>query len=744
MSRSTFDVREPYTGAGNDDTYTFDFKIEAASQLLVVVYDTDDVEVERTTGDVPATWLDSVEFDAIEGGGTVTLNANLTTGYKLVLLLANDEPTQDYEFKNKGDFTLSRIERALDFVVGPVQRLAYLAERSLKLPDFHAASVFDMTLPVDIVGAESLTLCTNADGDGLTTGPSLTTITAAVSAVATTAASAAAAATSATAAATSATAAATSATAAATSATAAATSASTATTQATNAATSATAAQTAETNAETAEANAETAEANAAASATAAAASETAAAASATAADSSEAAAASSAADAAALVASVSGVAAQVAACAASELASAASATAAAASATAAAASATASAGSATTATTQATSATASAAAAAVAETNAETAEANAETAETNATASATAAQTAETNAETAETNAAASAAAAATSATNASASAAVFFPGSDTITNLSVACSVAANALTIAFKTQAGANASAGDPIKINFRNATLATGTFLTRTVSAALSTVISSGSTAGHTSGKAQYLYVYAIDNAGTVEVAWSSKKFAEGTLVTTVAEGGAGGADAAITMFSTTTRTSVPFRLVCRLKSNQVTAGTWALVPTEITPVPFAVPSMSLRYVPNVGAQAINTGGTPEIIDFDLISHHVGGGTVTTGASWKFTADDQGTYDIDTAALYASATFTATNATRLHVYKNGSIEASLQRIPIDVTAAQQPHVQGSLSVRLLPGDYVDIRTNHDEGTDRSLVAGGLTSYTYVAIKWAGDYV
>lgn len=163
----------------------------------------------------------------------------------------------------------------------------------------------------------------------------------------------------------------------------------------------------------------------------------------------------------------------------------------------------------------------------------------------------------------------------------------------SSDIQNLTITTSVAASALTIAVKTKAAADASSTTPITIGFRNATAATGTYVTRTITGALSMVVSSGSTLGLVTGSlAQYVYVYAIDNAGTVELAVShTKLFDDGTIVTTTAEGGAGAADSATTIYSTTARTGVASRLIGRIKFSLSTAGTWDEAGDEISLVPF---------------------------------------------------------------------------------------------------------------------------------------------------------
>lgn len=152
---------------------------------------------------------------------------------------------------------------------------------------------------------------------------------------------------------------------------------------------------------------------------------------------------------------------------------------------------------------------------------------------------------------------------------------------------NYTLTATVAANALTVALKTLAGSDPSAGDPVTISFRNATLATGTFESVAATAATSVVVSSGSTLGQTSAVAEYVYVYAINNAGTIELAVSTSKIRdEGERHSTTAEGGAGAADSRTVLYSTTARTDKAIRLIGRVRSTQATAGTWATAPSEI--------------------------------------------------------------------------------------------------------------------------------------------------------------
>jgi hypothetical protein len=81
----------------------------------------------------------------------------------------------------------------------------------------------------------------------------------------------------------------------------------------------------------------------------------------------------------------------------------------------------------------------------------------------------------------------------------------------------------------------------------------------------------------------------VYVWAIDNGGTVEmgVSKSAGMFPESKLVTTTAEGGAGGADSATVMYSGTARTSVAVRCLGYVDVPALPAlGYWSTTPDKV--------------------------------------------------------------------------------------------------------------------------------------------------------------
>jgi hypothetical protein len=157
---------------------------------------------------------------------------------------------------------------------------------------------------------------------------------------------------------------------------------------------------------------------------------------------------------------------------------------------------------------------------------------------------------------------------------------------------NCSIATSVAANALTVALKDSSGADPSGGSPCKIAFRNATAATGTPSEVSATVATSVVVSSGSALGCTASVSCIVYVYAINNAGTIEMAVIGQVLLDdGALQTSTAEGGAGAADSSGVLYSTAARATVPARLLGRIKITPGASFTWTTNSTEIANVPF---------------------------------------------------------------------------------------------------------------------------------------------------------
>lgn len=154
---------------------------------------------------------------------------------------------------------------------------------------------------------------------------------------------------------------------------------------------------------------------------------------------------------------------------------------------------------------------------------------------------------------------------------------------------NLSFTATVSGKALTISLKGEDGNAPSATNKVQIKFRSATLTDSKPVLREATGATTIALSSGSTLGFTAAEAGRLYVWAIDNAGTVELAVSrtANIFPESNLVSTTAEGGAGAADSASVMYSTTALTNKAVKCIGYIEiTTGATAGEWDNAPTKI--------------------------------------------------------------------------------------------------------------------------------------------------------------
>ena len=164
------------------------------------------------------------------------------------------------------------------------------------------------------------------------------------------------------------------------------------------------------------------------------------------------------------------------------------------------------------------------------------------------------------------------------------------------------------ANAMRIRLVQRSGATPTSASPIRLGFKVSTVsaapANGTYVVREITADTPLQLSSGSSLGTLVNETARIYIGALDTNGTVEAfAYNPKEIVASTTAarvvnlfrpsevatyTTVAEGGAGGADSAVTLYSTSARTGIYIR---RLGYVDVTLGStvgnWSNNPTQVT-------------------------------------------------------------------------------------------------------------------------------------------------------------
>lgn len=246
------------------------------------------------------------------------------------------------------------------------------------------------------------------------------------------------------------------------------------------------------------------------------------------------------------------------------------------------------------------------------------------------------------------------------------------FKNGPGDLYNMTIAASVGANALTVSLKQQSGANPSTGaSQVAISFRSATANSGVYVKRTVTSALSLTIPSGATMGFSNGVSDNIYVYAIDNNGTVELAVSTEALWDEALLwdTTVMNTSS---DSRIVLYSASARSGVAIRLLGRLRLTEATAGTWATDPSNIAP-PYC--DQSGEIIDSGTSVSLSTGTTADIISitvppgkWDLSA----GWAINSAATTNFTVLQGGislvSATLPTAASWSSPGFDGSSGCR----------------------------------------------------------------------------
>lgn len=157
---------------------------------------------------------------------------------------------------------------------------------------------------------------------------------------------------------------------------------------------------------------------------------------------------------------------------------------------------------------------------------------------------------------------------------------------------NLGLTASVSSNQLTVNITGANGSAPSPVNPVLIPFRSATLATGTPTIDSLQSALSITVNSGNTLGTTSGVAARIWIYAIDNGGTVVIGLMTCSNATAIfscsddLLYNTAAGTSGGSSNGTLYGSTGSLSGKAVRIIGYLEATEATAGTWATAPSKI--------------------------------------------------------------------------------------------------------------------------------------------------------------
>lgn len=163
MSIGSTISRVRYVGAGTTDTFSFTFKIFAATDLVVTKRNSSTGD--ETTLSYPTDY--TVTGVGLSTGGSITLTAgNLASGYSLHIRRVRPL-TQGTAIRNEGTYYASTHEDEFDNRAMIDQQQQDVLDRAVVLPETITTSNFDPVLPADLTvnGADRIpTLNASADG----------------------------------------------------------------------------------------------------------------------------------------------------------------------------------------------------------------------------------------------------------------------------------------------------------------------------------------------------------------------------------------------------------------------------------------------------------------------------------------------------------------------------------------------------------------------------------------------------
>lgn len=145
------------------------------------------------------------------------------------------------------------------------------------------------------------------------------------------------------------------------------------------------------------------------------------------------------------------------------------------------------------------------------------------------------------------------------------------------------------------------------------------------------------------------------------------------------------------------------------------------------------------SVNAVYTTAAGQSIPNTTFT--IIDFgtaEINSH----GNVTTGANWKFTAFIFGVYEISAFITFnLGGSWNTAEDALVEIYKNGAQFSRIGNTASTTTHGTYVPVPCSTrQIRLIAGEYIDLRAYQTSGSSLSLLVGA--QYNWVSIKKVGN--
>lgn len=289
---------------------------------------------------------------------------------------------------------------------------------------------------------------------------------------------------------------------------------------------------------------------------------------------------------------------------------------------------------------------------------------------------------------------------------------------------NVGLSATVGSGNLTVTLRVKNGSSApSSTNKVGIGFRSATLTTGGFDYVEATSAIDVTLPSGGTLGFANSAIGYVFVYAINNAGTMELALSGQSvFDEGIVHSTTGIGT--GSDSSNVLYSGSGRTDVAVRLIGRI-TIQHGAGTWTNSPTVIA---LWSPEMMVNSVPRVlyrTSAVVTVSDTSS--ETDLLNYSVPANTLGTDNKIEVSANISFIHNHGGAATFnIKVYYGATNIANHDLAPSGtdSTNARPLKLSCSLYASGATNTQKSLTTifhatvgQTEPnGDSIELTTDH----------------------------
>ena len=177
-------------------------------------------------------------------------------------------------------------------------------------------------------------------------------------------------------------------------------------------------------------------------------------------------------------------------------------------------------------------------------------------------------------------------------------------------------------------------------------------------------------------------------------------------------------------------------STSYRLIIHVASTSASAYTVKFDGVSVTRESTAGTNQIAARYSTAAGQSIANGGSAAIIDFGTKVFD-STGAVTTGASWKFTASVSGIYRISASIVFTSGGgWTNGEEAELSIFKNNVSNTFLYLYTASATHTSRVSLNGTATVSLNAGDYIDVRVYQGSGAALTLL--NSAAYNYIDIE------